>query len=56
MDMAHGEALADPPRHQVDLAAERRLVAGDRLVAARHRGVAAAIPAHRPAERDMQIK
>ena len=56
MDVVDLEAAVDLPRHQIDLAAKRRLVDGNGLVAVGDRGVAAAIPAHRPAERDMQIE
>ena len=41
---------------QVEFAAQRRDIGRNRLVAARDRGVTAAIPAHRPAERDVQIE
>ena len=56
MDVVDLEAAVDLPRHQIDFAAKRRLVDGNGLVAVSDRGVAAAIPAHRPAERNVQIE
>src|SRR5262245_1717595 len=56
MDVLDADATIDGADDLVDFAAERGLIHGDRPVASRHRGVAAAIPAHRPAERHVQIE
>ena len=56
VDMIDLHAAFDLPRYQIEFAAQRRGIDRNRLVAADHRGVTAAIPAHRPAERDMQIE
>jgi hypothetical protein len=56
MDVLDLEAAIDLAGHELDLTAQRRRVDGDRFVAAGDRGVAAAIPAHRAAERHMEIK
>ena len=56
MDVVDLDAAIDLARYQIDFTAQRRGVDGDRVVAADHRGVAAAIPAHRAAERHVQIE
>jgi hypothetical protein len=56
VDVVDLDAAFDLPRYQLDFAAQGGGVYGNRLVAASHRGVAAAIPAHRPAERNVQIE
>ncbi len=56
MDVVDLEAALDLFRYQIDFAAKRRFIDGNGLVAVGDRGVAAAIPAHRPAERDVQIE
>src|SRR6266702_110112 len=56
MNVIDLQTTTDLPRDQVDLTAQRRRIDRDRVVTTNNRGVAAAIPAHRPAERDMQIK
>ena len=56
MDVVHLDAALDLPRYQIDFAAQGGGVYGNGLVAAGNRGVAAAVPAHRPAERNVQIK
>jgi hypothetical protein len=56
MDVVNPKATIDLPRYQIDFAAERRGIDGNRLVTASDRGVAAAIPAHGPAERNMQVQ
>jgi len=56
MDMLDAQATPDLRRDQVDLAAERRLIDRNRLVALGHCGAAAAIPAHRATERHVKVK
>jgi hypothetical protein len=56
MDVIDLDAAIDLPRYQIDLAAQGGGVHGNRLGAAGDRGMAAAIPAHRPAERHVQIE
>ena len=56
MDMLDRKTAIDLARDQIDFAAQRLLVNRDRLVATGDGGVAAAIPAHRPAERHMEVE
>jgi len=48
--------VTNHPRHERDFAMQGIEIAGDRLVTGRDRRVAAAIPAHRPAERYVEIE
>ena len=56
MDVVYLKATIGLPRYQIDFTAQRRRIDGNRLVTASDRGVAAAVPAHRPAERNVQVK
>ncbi len=56
MHVHHPAPSAEERTDQVDLALERLEVGGDRLVAVDHRGVAAAEPAQRVAERDVHVE
>jgi hypothetical protein len=56
MNMLDFHAAADLPDDLIDLAAEGRFIYRDRVIAPSDGGVAAAVPAHRAAERDMQIE
>jgi hypothetical protein len=56
MNLPDLEAAIDQPHDLLDLTAQPRPVNGDGFVAAGDRGVAAAIPTHRSAERYMQIE
>jgi len=46
----------DLPGYQIDFTTQGRSVCGDWLISANDRGVAATIPAHRPAERNVKIE
>ncbi len=56
VDVVDLDAAVDLSRYLVDFAAERGGIGRNGLVAAGDRSVTAAIPAHRPAERDVQIE
>ena len=56
MDVAHREVAWQGRGDQVDLAIEQVEIFGDRIVARDDLGVAAAVPAHGPAERHMEIE
>ena len=56
MDVAHRETGWQGRGDQVDLALEQVEILGDRIVARDDLGVAAAVPAHGPAERHMEIE
>ena len=56
MDVAHREAGWQSRGDQVDLPVEQVEIVGDRIVARDDLGVAAAVPAHGPAERHMEIE
>src|SRR6266702_3993945 len=56
MDVLDLDAATDGFRDKLDLAQERPLIGRDELVAADDLGMAAAIPAHLAAERDVQIE
>ena len=56
VNVAGFDTVIDLTRYQIDFAAQGRRIDSNRLVTAGNRCVATVIPAHRPAERDVQIE
>ena len=56
MDVAYRQTGGQGRGDQVDLTPEQVEILGDRVVAGDDLGVAAAVPAHGPAERHMEIE
>jgi hypothetical protein len=56
VDVVDLDAPFDLSRYQVYFATQGRRVYGNGLIPTNNRGVAAAIPAHRPAERNVKIE
>ena len=56
VDVVDVDAATNLPRYQIDFASQGGGIDGNGLVTANDRRVAAAIPAHRPAERNVQVQ
>src|SRR5262249_7329084 len=55
MQMTHRQRVAEPVCDEIYLATQRREIVGYRSIVVRDLRMATAIPAHRPAERDVQV-